>query len=351
MRSIVVALLFGATLLTPVFCIAEEKKNQGPPPMLVEVATITEGSAAPMIELVGSVEYARTSRVAAEIGGLVETVDFKEGEKVKAGQPLLKLRSDLLETSLNATRANYEQSQVELEKAGKDLDRVAGLYQKNAVAESLYDENYFRVRALEKRSQSLKALLQRQQLELQKTTIKAPFSGLVQSKLIEKGEWVASGGQVAIVADNRNLEAHIDVPQRLLTYLEQGKQIAVTCGGKEYRADFIHIIPRGDIATRTFTVKLKLLEAAGLLAGMEASAQLPNGPTINGLLVPRDAVIKAFGNDVIYLAEGNTAKMMPVRINGYRGMQVAISAPGISAGAQVVVKGNERIHDGQAIRF
>ncbi len=322
-------------LLLPAQLLAEEAKQpQGPPPMLVEVAQVVQGAAEPMVELVGSVQYARVSRVAAEVAGIVEQVLFSEGAQVKAGQALVKLRSDLLQTSVDGTRASHEQVLIELERARKDLQRIAALYAEKSVAESLYDENHYGVLALEKRAAALKATLDRQQLELQKTSIPAPFSGLVQSKLTEKGEWVSAGGQVAVVADDRALEVHIDVPQNLLGYLPTGKQLSVRCAGKTYDASFIHFIPRGDVATRTFTVKLKMHQAKGLIEGMEAHALLPNGPKLEGLLVPRDAVLKQYGQDVIFLAVEETAKMVPVQVQGYQGMQVAIAGPGIDAGAQ-----------------
>lgn len=338
-------------LLIPFSGMAEDKKPQGPPPMLVEVAGVEQGTAEPMVELVGSVRYGRVSRIATEVPGIVEQLHFREGARVKVGQPLVTLRSDLLQTSLAGTRAGYEQVLVELERARKDLQRIKALYQEKSVSESLYDEKHYAMLALEKRAAALKASLDRQQLELQKTTIKAPFSGLIQSKLTEQGEWLATGGQVALLADDRAQEVHVDVPQQLLGYLQNGRSIAVRSGGKSYQANFEHFIPQGDVATRTFTVKLKLKNANGLVEGMEAHAQLPNGQKLEGLLVPRDAVLKQFGQDVLFLAVEGVAKMLPVKIRGYQGMQVAVAAEGLAAGQQVVVKGNERIRDGQAIRF
>jgi len=333
-------------------CAAEDgPKNQGPPPMLVEIAAVTEGSAEPMVELVGSVQYARMSRVAAEVSGIVEQIAIIEGGRVKAGQPLVVLRSDLLKTALASTQANYDRARIELEKVRKDLKRVTALYEKKSVAESLYDENYYRVLALEKQAEALKAALARQQLELEKTTIVSPFTGLIQRKLTEQGEWVSTGGQIAVVVDDRHLEAHIDVPQKILGFLHEDKQLSVTCGGKKYNASFIHFIPRGDIATRTFTVKLKIHQAQGLIAGMEAKAQLPSGPEVVGLRVPRDAVINKFGKNVVFLATNGIAKMLPVVIRGYQGMDVSVEHQELTPGAMVVVKGNERIQDGQPIRF
>ncbi len=339
-------------VLLPTQVLAEEiKKPQGPPPMLVEVTDIDKGTTEPLVELVGTIYYARVSRVASEISGIVEKIHFTEGARVKAGEPLLTLRSDLLKTSLSGTRASYEQAQVELERAGKDLQRIKALYQERSVSESLYDDNYYTVLGLEKRTLALKAVLDRQELELEKTSIPAPFSGLVQAKLTEQGEWVSTGGQVALIADDRSLEVHVEVPQKMLRYLHPGQELSVKSGGKSYQARFIHFIPQGDLATRTFTVKLKLKSAKGLIQGMEARALLPNGPKIESLLVPRDAVVKQAGKDILFLVIEGQAKAIPVEIHGYQGMMIAVSGEGLTVEQQVVVKGNERIRDGQSVRF
>jgi RND family efflux transporter MFP subunit len=328
-----------------------EAKTSGPPPMLVEVTEITRGAAEPMVELVGTIRYARVSRVAAEVAGIVETIGFTEGSRVKAGQPLVKLRSELLEAKVAGTRASYQQALIELEHAGKDLQRIKVLFVEKSVSASLYDENYYRVLAQEKRVAFLKATLDQELLEIQKTWIHAPFSGLVQEKLTEQGEWVATGGQIAVIADDQQIEVEIGVPRHLLNFLQTGRQITVRSGDQVYAGHFVHFIPQGDLATRTFTVKLKLDQAKGLIDGMEAHVSLPSGPKLNSLLVPRDALIKQFGKQIIFLAVEGKAKMVAVQIHGYQGMQAAIEGSGLSEAQQVVVKGNERIHDGQAIRF
>ncbi len=339
-------------VLLPTQIFAEEtKKPQGPPPMLVEVAEIAQGTAEPLVELVGTVYYARVSRVASEISGIVEQIHFSEGARVKAGQPLLTLRSDLLKSSLDGTVASYEQALIELERARKNLQRIKALYAEKSVAEALYDDNHYAVLGLEKRAAALKAAVDRQQLELEKSSIPAPFSGLVQAKLTEQGEWVASGGQVAVIADDRTLEVHVEVPQKILNYLQPGHKLSVESGGHSYQASFIQFIPQGDLATRTFTIKLKIIDAKGLIEGMEAKAQLPNGPKLDGLLVPRDAVLKQAGKDILFLAADGKARMIQVEIRGYQGMLVAVAGEGLAAGQQVVIKGNERIRDDQSIRF
>ena len=328
-----------------------EFQNSGPPPMLVEVSQITRGTAEPMVELVGSIRYARVSRVAAEIEGIVDRIYFTAGARVKAGQPLVKLRSDLLEAKLAGIRANYRQAQLELERVDKDLQRIKALFADKSVSESIYDENYYRVMAQKKRVTSLKAILDYQQLQIQKTQINAPFSGLVQEQLTEQGEWVATGGQIAVIVDDQQLEVEVDVQRHLLDFLDTGRQILVRSGGKDYTGLFVYFLPQGDVATRSFTVKLRLEQSEGLIAGMQAYVSLPSGSKLNSLLVPRDAVITQFGKQVIFLAVDGKAKIVTVQILGYQGILAAIEGPELTDFQHVVTKGNERIYDGQAIRF
>ncbi len=338
--------------LLPTQVLAEEpKKPQGPPPMLVEVTKIVQGTAEPLIEVVGTVYYARVSRVASEISGIVEKIHFTEGARVEAGQTLLTLRTDLLKTSLDVSRADYQQAQVELERARKELQRIKPLYKEKSISESLYDDSRYAVLGLEKRTLALKAALDRQLLELEKSSIRAPFNGLVQSKLTEQGEWVATGGQVAVIADDHILEVHVEVPQKILNFLQPGQKLRVKSGGNDYQASFSNFIPQGDLATRSFTVKLKLENTEGLIEGMEARVQLPNGPKKESLLVPRDAVVKHAGKNVLFLAVEGQAKMVPVEIHGYQGLLIAVGGKGLMVNQTVVIRGNERIRDGQSIRL
>jgi RND family efflux transporter MFP subunit len=173
----------------------------------------------------------------------------------------------------------------------------------------------------------------------------------VLEKMTEKGEWVAAATPVATIADDSEVDVVIDAPQQLLSYLRAGRTLSVRAGGQQLQGRFFHFVPRGDVATRTFEVKIRLKNTAGLVEGMEAHALLPNGAPTDGLLLPRDAVMKQRGQDVCFIVVEGKAQMISVTVDGYRGMQVAVSGQGLEAGQQVVIKGNERIRDGQSVRL
>lgn len=322
---------------------------QGPPPALVEVAPIVHGEDEPMVEFVGTVYYARKANVAAEVEGIVEQVFFEEGYRVKNGDPLVRLGADILDTAISATRADSDLVLVELEQALKELQKREPLYQEGSVSESAYDEYYFKSRMLENRALSLKASLDRLLLEKKKKKILAPFGGIVVQKNAEKGEWVDSGGMVAVIADDSSVDIVVNVPAEMLKYLEPGKEMAVKSDNEKLTGRFLSFVPKGDVATRTFDVKIRLQNSAGLIEGMEARALIPSAAKIAGLKAPRDAVLDKSGQNVIWLVRDSAARMVPVQVTGYEGMHVGITGAGLAAGDMVVVKGNERLREGQAV--
>jgi RND family efflux transporter MFP subunit len=324
-------------------------KPGGPPPALVVVADVERGAVQPMVEYVGTVYYAHVSDVAAEVEGKVERTNYEEGRKVRKGQVLVRLSTDLIEETIGSTRANYEEAQAELEKAERDLARFEPLYQEGSIAETVYDENLFRVRGLKQRVTGLGALLRRLELQKEKKVIYAPFGGIVVTKSVETSEWVDAGGTVAVIADDSEIDVIVDVPEDLLGYLERGRRLIFRSGGKEFEGTFTSFVPKGDVATRTFSVKVRLRNPGSLFEGMEARVAMPSGPRLEGLMVPRDAVLKQFGMDVIFVVEEGQAKMVPVSVSGFEGLRASVSAEGLSEGMQVVIKGNERIRDGQPV--
>jgi RND family efflux transporter MFP subunit len=327
-----------------------QAKTQGPPPALVEVAQITEGEAEPMVEFVGTVYYTRKSDVAAEVEGVVEGVYFEEGYQVKAGDPLVRLGSDILDTVINATRADHELVLVELEQAKKELAKREPLFKEGSVSESAYDEYYFKSRMLENRAMSLKASLDRLLLEKKKKNILAPFNGIVVRKNAEKGEWLDTGGVVAVIADDSTVDIVVNVPGGMLKHLVPGKKLTVKSENQTFTGEFLSYIPKGDVATRTFDVKIRLQNTAGLIEGMEARALVPSAEKRQGLKVPRDALLDRVGQNVIWLVQEDTAKMVPVQVMGYDGMYAGITGPGLANGDTVVVKGNERLREGQPVK-
>ncbi len=340
-----------ALILLPIFnrLTAEEEKPQGMPPAKVVVSAVAGGMVAPQSEFVGTVYYQEVSDVATEVRGKVESVTFEEGQKVTRGKILARLSSDLLEKSLQAARANHEQIMADLEKAGRDLSRAENLFETQLITEQLYDERRYGVSSLEKKAVSIKADVERIEVELEKKSVTAPFDGVVIKRHVDRGEWLNEGATVATIAMEKVVDIVAEVSGSMLGYIKKGMEVTVIVGGETMTGRVIAIIPRGDISTRTFPIKIRVKNSLSLVEGMEARVTLPTGIKEKALIVPRDAVITSFGNDVVYAVDDSQARMIVVTVIGYEGMTVGVRGEGLAEGMNVVVKGNERLRPGQSV--
>ena len=348
-RSCLLAVFSGLVLSSLFSPLWGQEKPKGPPPANVTVSVVKSGRVAPQTEFIGTIYYQEVSDVASELSGLVEVVRFEEGQRIKKGQVLIELGSDLLKKRLLATVAIYEQALSELEIARIELERREKLFKTKSISEQAYDENRFRVKGIEKRTSSLKAEVERFEIELQKKIIRAPFDGIVIKREVDRGEWLSEGATVAIFAKDDVVDVVADVSEKFIPYVQIGMPVKGAVNGNEITGKVIAIVPRGDVATRTFPVKIRTPNTLGLIEGMSARVALPTGKPQKTLVVPRDAVISVFGQTAVYAVKDSKAQMIPVTVIGYQNLLVGVEGPGLAEGLQVVVKGNERLRNGQTV--
>lgn len=300
---------------------AQEEKQGGMPPAIVVVSEVVSGMVVPLSEFIGTVFFAEVSDVACEVDGKVETADFEEGQRVKEGDGLVSINSEILRSDLDKALLGYA--------------RAVQLYKETLITEEEYDARRFEKERLE--------------IILAKKTIRAPFSGVIIKKHVERGEWLSPGSVVATIAADDTADILVEVPEHVLTFVSPGMEVSVSAGGSELKGRITAVIPVGDISTRTFPVKIRIANSASLIEGMGARVTLPAGEEVKSLTVNRDAVINVFGNTVVYTVQDSKATMVPVIVSGYNGMNAGIQAKGLAAGMKVVVKGNERLRPGQDV--
>ena len=128
-------------------------------------------------------------------------------------------------------------------------------------------------------------------------------------------------------------------------------QVSATTNGSNFVGTVIAIVPRGDVATRTFPIKIRTPNKHALIEGMSAKVILPTGNVTPTLMVPRDAVISKFGQNVVYAVVDAKSNMIPVQIVGYDGLSAGVESQGLAEDMLVVVDGNERLQNGQAVVY
>lgn len=338
MKKILTVLLLG---VAPYLFAADEAA--APPPSLVETAVIAEGMVNPLQTFVGTLYYDRKSALSAESAGRIETIRVDEGQKVARGTGLVTLDSAILRATIAARKAGIKAQEAELEKQRRDLERSSALLSRKSISQSSYDTIYYQVEMMKAQIDAAKSELEAMQIELEKTEVSAPFDGVISRRDVNLGEWVSKGDPVVELVDPDSIEARVNLPASLIGTIKTGKKLEATIGEQPVDATIKSIIPVADKTTRTFPVKLTLKSDAVLIEGMRIDVSVPMLNKSSALLVPRDCVIRRFGQVVIFTVNNGTAAMIPVKVVGYDGNRAAIAGAGLQPGMPVVVKGNERI--------
>lgn len=346
-----VSFLLFIALCIPFILNAENNNQGGLPPAIVVVSGVETGMVSPETDFVGSVFYKEVSELTSEVSGVVEEFYFEDGDVVRKGEVVVRLSQDLLQKDLKSKRARYEEMRIEIDRAEKDFKRVKNLYSEDSVSEQLYDEHYFGLKALEKRLESFAAELERLEVELEKKSIRAPFDAVVIKRHIARGEWLSPGSKVGSFARYDTLDAVVDLPERVLGFIRIGDTVSIKAGGKTVRGRISGVVPKGDVSTRTFPVRIEISNPGFLKEGMEARVSVPSGKKRNTLLVHRDAVLTLFGKTVVFAVMDGKARMLPVEVAGFEGLKAGIVTDFLKEGMKVVVKGHERLSDGQPVNI
>jgi RND family efflux transporter MFP subunit len=168
---------------------------------------------------------------------------------------------------------------------------------------------------------------------------------------VDRGEWISEGETVAVIGKDDVIDIVAQLPEQFIQYIKIGMQVKAAANGKDFSGTVIAIVPKGDVTTRTFPVKIRTPNQFSLIEGMSARVTLPKGEIKKTLIIPRDAVISKFGETVVFAAVNSKASMLPVQIIGFEGLDASVAAPGLKEGMLVVVEGNERLRNGQAIVY
>lgn len=276
------SLVVMAALLIAAPAFAQER-----PPSPVVVDKVSSGDMAPQTEFIGTVYFTETSNVAAEVDGKLVSLNVQEGQRVKKGAPLVVLSSDILDRTIANARALVEQAKADYELAKRDNERTTKLYESQTVAEGEYDSKRLAALASEKKMIASQAILHRLEAEKEKKTIRAPYSGIVLERKAFRGEWVSQGSVVTVMARDNEVDVVVNAPREAFGVVKPGLEVTVKAAGKELPGKVFAAIPKGDIATRTFPVKIRVKNDGSLAEGMEARVVLPEGLGGNTLIASR----------------------------------------------------------------
>ncbi|MFN4259308.1 MAG: efflux RND transporter periplasmic adaptor subunit [Gemmataceae bacterium] len=336
----------------------------GPAPVIV--TPIVEREVAAGQTFVGTVRPKRVSTVGSAVNGRVEEFLVNEGDRVRRGQPLAKLRTKIIEAELGYAKGELETRKAELlelengsrpeeiDQARAKLARATAMrtYRKavqqrtaqlvgrgvsqedleQAIAmaqqaEAEQEEAQAALKLLElgpraeviararARVAAQEAEVQRIEEQLDRHTVYAPFDGYIVAEHTEIGHWLMQGAPVVEIMELDEVDVEVAVLEDYIRYLQIGGAARVEVGAlpdQVFTGRIALIVPSANLRARTFPVKVRVAnetshDVALLKAGMFARVTLPVGRKEPALLVPKDALVLGGPTPLVYVVDADSS--------------------------------------------
>lgn len=339
-------LIFGYGAVRTIF-IAKFLATLSNPTQTVVAITAPQEAWQSSLNSVGSVVAINGANLSSEISGIVDTIDFKSGEDVPAGQLLLTLRANNDPAVLAELQAAASLDAITYQ---RDLRQL----QADAVSQATVDSDRANL-------QTAQAQVQAQQALIAEKQIRAPFAGRLGIRQVDIGQYLAAGTEIVTLQQLNPLFVDFYLPQQALSQISVGQ--AVTIGvdafpNESFPGTITAINSAVDTTTRTIQVRATIQnDKLLLLPGMFATVDIAVGQSRQLVTLPQTAITyNSYGDTVFIVNHGKDsqgkdqliANQVFVTLGDTRGDQVAILS-GVSPGDQIVTAGQLKIKNGSIL--
>ncbi len=310
-------------------------------PVTVTTAKATEWR--PVIQAIGFIEPHQGVTVSSEQSGVIKKISFDSGQKVKAGQSLVTLDSDI-------EIANLQSSEANLPAAAAKYKRYKDLYQKGSVSQEDFDDAQASYLSLVAQIKSLKATIEQR-------NIKAPFSGVLGIRNVYLGQYVQSGTQIVQLEDTSVMRLVFTIPQNDISKVKVGQEVDISVDAypnQIFKGAIKAIEPAVDEQSGLIKIQADIPNSDGkLLSGMFARANILLPEIPNQITLPQTAITYNLYGDNIYIVKDvdgvKRVKQEVVKV-GERTGGIARVLSGVKPGDVIVTSGQVHLSNDSKVR-
>ena len=335
---------------------ADNQARDSRPPVRVRTALVRIEEVPMLTEVAGTVRPVQHAVIAAKVMGVIEELPVTLGQRVKAGDRLVKI-------SAGEISARLLQAQAQLNQARRDLDRERDLLGKGASTPDM-------VKNLEDRFAMTQAMVREADVMLGYATVSAPFDGVVARKLASTGDLAAPGMPLLELEGTGDFQVEAGIPDSLAPRLAVGTPLAVDvpATGAAFTGSLVELSSAADPSTRAITAKISVPPGTPVGSGQYAHVQVPGLP-VRALLAPATAVSTLGQMERVFVAAESGPGVPPVvstdmgkmprphfafailrlvKTGAVRGDRVEILA-GLADGERIVVDPPAGLREGQIL--
>ena len=369
--------------------------------VFVEVREVVPRAYTRWVEAYSTVTPFRKGTVSAQVTGPIVMLAprTEPGMPVQQGQELARVEDTRYHLALQKAKANLKKLQALLVIERNENERRTAIYriakQRLALAQSDYERNLelfakeiiakktletaenemelrrsefekarselqsrqARIQTIEADLTAARVEVDRLQEDLADTVVRAPFDGVIGDRFVEIGDQVAPGQKVFTVLEISSVKVVARFPSEFIGRIEAGIPVEVSTRAYPktvFIGSVIHVYPEADPKTRTFAVEVEVNNQVKpmILPGMFARVRFPIITLDQALLIPRDVLMEDDRGIYLYVVDHSTktARRRNLVLEDL-GPEEAVVREGLSAGETVVVRGQERLHNGAPVEW
>lgn len=318
---------------------AMEPKGSGKSAVNVEGIIVTPQSAADTLKLTGNIEADEKVEIRSEVSGIVEKIYFSEGTQVSKGQVLLKINDIELQAQLR-------QAETRRQLTSENERRARLLLEKGAISQEEYDIASADFKTAQAQIQLIRA-------QISKTSVRAPFSGVIGLRNISPGAFISSDMLITTLVKSNPVKITFSIPEKYAgrVKVNSSVQFKVANQSETFTATVYAIQPEIEVNTRTLTVRARATNPDGkLIPGTFANISFDLNEIDDALMIPSEAIVPVQGGKKVFVYKNGKAKEVMVE-TGSRNRLDVIVLSGLNPNDTVITSGVLSLKDGANVNL
>lgn len=304
----------------------------------VTVATVNERTFANGFSTDGSFTAVQKVNVVADGAGKITKLNFDDGTVVSKGTVLAILDNTLLKNQAQSIELNIEKSK-------KDLARFETLLASGGATNSQIDD-------LKNGIAQYEIQLANVNKQISDSYLKAPISGTVVNKKVEQGVYVSPGNVIAEIVNISSLDFQTYLTEQQVFKIKKGLEVRMGTDvypGKDFMGK-VKFIDVASTPSKTYLVEISTPNTSShpLKSGLTGKAYFDNGGSVQGLSIPRTAVIGSFAEASVYVLQDSIVHLTPISIGTFEGDDIQVTG-GLEKGQVVITTGQINLKEGTKV--
>ena len=335
-----------ALCLFPMMSWAEDAEQKAPAsPVIVETAQRDTFSATLWVS--GTVISQNDARSAAETDGRITWV-ADVGSRIEQGEAIARIDAEDLRLDLADSEAQLASLKSQLKYRDSSLQRLQKLAASNNAAATQLDEAQSQLDMTRQEIKRAEVAIAQIKRRIKQAEVLAPFPGIVVERVVQVGEFVSRGAQVARLVDTEHREIRAQAPLSVAGWIREGMQVSVEHEDRESLSPVSYVIPVGDDRSRMFEVRVEANNPAWII-GSPVRIALPNSEPRELVAIPRDGLVLR-GNDIYVMRVNSDNTVEKIAVETGIGLGGFVEVIGkVDQGDKIITRGGERIQPGQAV--